>query len=219
MPIYTFDIEGKKVKVEGESQQDAEQFAFEEYQRAMSQPAPQMQQTATPMEQPGMLAAPIGGGDGALPTYRSLPESDKVALDSNQLTKEFLADYKIVTGEPVPVDARTPRQALDAAMAKGTLTPDFVPGQDFGAFASQWSPYLTENQSTLGGAFLRGAKQAVGPTAGGYLGAGVGQAVGIPVGGAIGGMEQKLEAQQEPLLVDLAAVSLAIGFSLLLWTQ
>lgn len=148
----------------------------------------QPQVATTPMEQPGMLAAPIGGGDGALPTYRSLPESDKVALDSNQLTKEFLADYKIVTGEPVPVDARTPRQALDAAMAKGTLTPDFVPGQDFGAFASQWSPYLTENQSTLGGAFLRGAKQAVGPTAGGYIGAGVGQVVGIPVGGAIGGM-------------------------------
>ena len=188
MPIYTFDIEGKKVKVEGDSQQDAEQFAFEEYQRAMSQPAPQMQQATTPMEQPGMLASPVGGGDGTLPTYRSLPESNKVALDSNQLTKEFLADYKIVTGEPVPLNARTPRQALDAAMAKGTLTPDFEPSQDFGAFASQWSPYLIENQSTLGGAFLRGAKQATGPTAGGFIGAGAGQVVGIPVGAAIGGM-------------------------------
>lgn len=150
--------------------------------------AQQSQGATVPMEQPGMLAAPISGGNGVLPTYRSLPESDKVALDSNQLTKEFLADYKIVTGEPVPVDAKTPRQALDAAVAKGTLTPDFVPGQDFGAFSSQWSPYLMENQSSLGGAFLRGAKQAAGPTAGGYIGAGVGQVVGIPVGGAIGGM-------------------------------
>ena len=138
------------------------------------------------MEDPGKLAAPIGGGDGVMPEYRTQPESDKVALKTPQLTREFLSDYKIVTGSPVPLSARTPEEALDAAMAAGTLDPSFVPNERFGAFASQWTPYLAERQSTIGGALARGARSAIGTTVGGGVGAGVGQLAGIPAGAAIG---------------------------------
>lgn len=186
MPIYTFEIDGKKVKVEGDNEQDAGNFALEEYTRLTSQGGPQASVSSVPMEDPGRLAAPIGGGDGVLPEYRTQPESDRIALKTPQLTREFLSDYHIVTGMPVPLTAHTPEEALDAAMASGRIDPSFVPNERFGAFASQWAPYLAERQSSIGGALARGARSAIGSTIGGGLGAGAGQLIGIPLGAAAG---------------------------------
>jgi len=143
------------------------------------------QPQASAIEQPGTLAAPIEGG-GLPQRAPTAPESDRVGLDSPQITPEFASDFRIITGMNPYALGKTPREALTGAMAKGALDPSFQAGQDFGAFGSQWEPYKQEQQSTMGGAFLRGAESAIGPTAASIPGAMAGQAVGILGGGALG---------------------------------
>ena len=147
--------------------------------------AQQPQVAATPVEQPGALAMPIEGG-GLPQRAPTAPESDRVSLDSPNITPEFASDFRIITGLNPYSIGKTPREALTGAMAKGAIDPSFVPGQDFGAFASQWEPYKQESQSSMLGAFARGAKSAVGPTAVAIPGSMLGQAIGIVGGGALG---------------------------------
>lgn len=148
--------------------------------------AQQSQTTAAPVEQPGALVMPIEGG-GLPQRAPTAPESDRVALDSPNITPEFASDFRIITGLNPYSIGKTPREALTGALARGAIDPSFVPGQDFGAFASQWEPYKQESQSSIAGAFVRGAKEAVGPTLAAIPGSMAGQAIGVLGGGAIGG--------------------------------
>lgn len=143
------------------------------------------QPQAGAMEQPGTLATPIEGG-GIPQRAATTPESDRVGLDTPQITPEFASDFRIITGMNPYALGKTPREALTSAVAKGALDPSFQAGQDFGAFGSQWEPYKQEQQSTMGGAFLRGAESAAGPTVGAIPGSMAGQAVGILAGGGLG---------------------------------
>jgi hypothetical protein len=149
--------------------------------------AQQPETVAAPVEQPGALAAPIEGG-GLPQRAPTAPESERVALDSPNITPEFASDFRVITGLNPYALGKTPREALTGAMAKGAIDPSFVPGQDFGAFASQWEPYKQESQSSMAGAFARGAESAVGPTIVAIPGSMAGQAFGILGGGALGGM-------------------------------
>jgi hypothetical protein len=147
----------------------------------------QPQVAADSLEQPGMLATPVEGG-GLPQRPPTTSESGRVALDSPNITPEFASDFRVITGINPYALGKTPREALTGAVAKGALDPSFQAGQDFGAFGSQWEPYKQEQQSTMGGAFLRGAESAVGPTIGAIPGSMAGQAIGILGGGALGGM-------------------------------
>ena len=147
----------------------------------------QPQAASASLEQPGMLAMPVEGG-GLPQRPPTASESERVALDSPNITPEFASDFRIITGLNPYSIGKTPREALTGAMAKGAIDPSFVPGQDFGAFASQWEPYKQESQSSMAGAFVRGAESAVGPTIGAIPVSMAGQAVGILGGGALGGM-------------------------------
>jgi hypothetical protein len=149
--------------------------------------AQQPQVAAAPVEQPGALAMPIEGG-GLPQRTPTAPESDRVALDSPNITPEFASDFRIITGLNPYSIGKTPREALTGALARGAIDPSFVPGQDFGAFASQWEPYKQESQSSMLGAFARGAESAVGPTLAAIPGSMAGQAIGVLGGGAIGGV-------------------------------
>lgn len=149
------------------------------------------------MEQPGALATPMQGG-GLPQRAPTAPESDRVGLDTPQITPEFASDFRIITGMNPYALGKTPREALTGAMAKGALDPSFQTGQDFGAFASQWEPYKQEQQSTVLGAAARGAQSQIGATIGGVAGATLGSAFG-PIGtigggvagGLLGGLAQE----------------------------
>lgn len=145
----------------------------------------QQPQAAAPMEQPGALATPLEGG-GLPQRAPTAPESDRVGLDSPQITPEFASDFRIITGMNPYALGKTPREALTGAVAKGALSPSFQAGQDFGALASQWEPYKQEQQSTVLGAAARGAESQIGGTIGGLAGAVAGSAFGPA--GTIGGM-------------------------------
>lgn len=154
-----------------------------EIDRLKTQP-PQI--ATAPLEQAGALATPMQGG-GLPQRAPTAPESDRIGLDSPQITPEFASDFRIITGLNPYSIGKTPREALSGALAKGAIDPSFVPGQDFGAFASQWEPYKQESQSTMLGATARGAKSQIGATVGGIAGATVGSAFG-PVGTIAGGI-------------------------------
>jgi hypothetical protein len=142
------------------------------------------------IEQPGALATPLQGG-GLPQRAPTAPESDRVGLDSPQITPEFASDFRIITGMNPYALGKTPREALTGAVAKGALDPSFQAGQDFGAFGSQWEPYKQEQQSTMLGAAARGAQSQIGATIGGFAGATVGSAfgpIGTIAGGAAGGL-------------------------------
>lgn len=149
------------------------------------------------MEQPGALATPMQGG-GLPQRAPTAPESDRVGLDTPQITPEFASDFRIITGMNPYALGKTPREALTSAMAKGALDPSFQAGQDFGAFASQWEPYKQKQQSTMLGAAGRGAQSQIGATIGGVAGATLGSAFGPAgtiaggvAGGLLGGLAQE----------------------------
>jgi hypothetical protein len=144
----------------------------------------------SPIENAGALAAPINGGDRIPQRPPTEGESDRIALDDENISPEFASDFRIVTGglNPASIGAKTPRQALDLAVSSGRLDPSFMAGQDFGAFGSQWEPYKQQMRSNMLGAAGRGAVSTLGSTAAALPGASLGSTVGAVGGGALGSL-------------------------------
>lgn len=196
MPIYTFEIEGKKVKVEGDNEKDAGDFALQQYQQSLAQQqnAPQM-----PIEQPGLLQQPI--------EFKARPvEEVGATLDNTPPPKELAADILKVVSPQAPSVSEAEVQAIYGTMQNSASIRDYFnqqvangsinPSAEFDAektpvLAGLWNQYKSEMQN-VGGAFARGFGGAIGPTIGGYAGEmigtipGVAPAVGGLTGAAIG---------------------------------
>jgi hypothetical protein len=189
MPIYTFDIEGKKVKVEAQNEQEASSFALDEYQRFITQPST----SQLPIEQVGMLERPI--------EFAGRPPQEVGAtLDNTPPPKELAADilkavspdaqYYTETEVNAIHDtmARSPsiRDYFDQQVAAGNINPDTqFDAERTPVLAGLWDQYKAQMTSPAS-AFMQGAESAIGPTIGGYAGEIAGS---IPlVGGAVGAL-------------------------------
>jgi hypothetical protein len=190
MPIYTFEIEGKRVKVDAQSEQEASDFALQEYQRFSGQPQAAAQ---LPIEQPGMLETPLEFAG-------RTPQEVGATLDNTPPPKELAADIlKAVSPQTESITqaevdaiygtmARNPsiRDYFNQQVAAGNINPttQFDPERT-PVLAGLWDQYKSEMTSPAG-AFAQGAKEAIGPTIGGYVGEVAGS---IPlVGGAVGAL-------------------------------
>ena len=191
MPIYTFEIEGKRVKVDAQSEQEASDFALQEYQRFSSQ-APAIG-AQMPIEQPGMLETPI--------EFAGRPPQEVGAtLDNTPPPKELAADIlKAVSPQAESitqseVDAiygtmsRNPsiRDYFNQQVAAGNINPSTQFDQErTPVLAGLWNQYKSEMESPTG-AFKQGFVESIGPTVGGLVGEVAGT---IPlVGGAVGAL-------------------------------
>lgn len=188
MPIYTFEIEGKRVKVDAQSEQEASDFALQEYQRFSSQPQAAAQ---LPIEQPGMLETPLEFAGRP-------PEEVGATLDNTPPPKELAADIlKAVSPQAESITqaevdaiygtmARNPsiRDYFNQQVAAGNINPStqFDPERT-PVLAGLWEQYKSEMTSPAE-AFKQGFKEAIGPTIGGLLGEAAGT---VPPLGALAG--------------------------------
>jgi hypothetical protein len=162
----------------------------------------QTQQSAgaqMPIEQPGMLQQPI--------EFKARPAEEVGAtLDNTPPPKELAADILKVVSPQAPSVSETEVQAIHSTMQNSASIRDYFnqqvangsisPSAEFDSektpvLSGLWNQYKSEMQD-IPGAFVQGAKEAIGPTVGAYAGEALGSVphaagiVGALTGGALG---------------------------------
>jgi len=196
MPIYTFEIDGKKVKVEGDNENDASNFAlqqYQQYQQSLTQ-QPQVAGTQMPVESGTLLAAPMEGGGQPAPEMQGPPAPPEAMAQPGLPAQGF----------PVPPAMEQPQQMPPVEQAPLAGSMDTVQR----AFAGDSSAIaqvalgsaMAGQEQNLAAAALRG----VAPTA---AGAGVGALLGglisrSPAGAGIGARVGPMAMEGANLLVS-----------------
>ena len=193
MPIYTFEIEGKRVKVDAQSEQEASDFALQEYQRFSSQ-APAIG-AQMPVERPDMLVTPLEFAGKS-------PEEVGATLDNTPPPKELAADILKAVSPQAESITQSEVDAIYGTMSRNPSIRDYFnqqvaagninPTTQFDAertpvLAGLWEQYKSEMKSPAG-AFKQGFVESIGPTVGGLVGevAGTIPPLGILAGAATG---------------------------------
>lgn len=136
----------------------------------------------------------------------SMPFSDDIALAIAGSSGKNISPYAVKTL------GYTPREVLNSAIVSGLISPNFEPDESMGALKPYWDQYKAQMQddSSLLGATMRGAKESIIPAAFGIAGAALGS-IAKPVGMAQGALTGFGWGDSIPEKLTGAAIGAGVG--------